>query len=106
FISKFFYLRKSEIVLLFVHPASTGGAFRDRHGRRKRAAMDARVFNAHARGRRDLRGRPSRVVPAPRRWCQACGRSRERWWLTSPVPQGEHGAAVKTIMRGMSDVFG
>src|SRR5579871_550239 len=29
-------------------------------------------------------GRRSRVVLIPRRWDQACGRSRRRRWLTSP----------------------
>ena len=28
-------------------------------------------------------------------------RRAERWWLTSPVRQGERGAAVKTIVQGM-----
>jgi hypothetical protein len=58
-------------------------------------------FSALARRRRHLFGRSSRVVPTPRRWCQACGRSRRRWWLTSPVHQGERGAAVKTIAQGV-----
>ena len=53
------------------------------------------------------RGRPSRMVLIPRRWDQAlAGRSRGRWWLTSPVHQGEYEAAVNTIAQGMSDRFG
>jgi hypothetical protein len=52
-------------------------------------------------------GRPSRVVPIPRRWDQVL---RDvfagRWWLTSPVHQGERGAAVNTIAEGMPDCFG
>jgi hypothetical protein len=30
---------------------------------------------------------------------------RRRWWLTSPVHQGERGAAVNTIAQGMPDVL-
>src|ERR1700684_304831 len=59
------------------------GAYRDRHGRWARDAMDA---SGSAR-----RARPSvrrnRVVPIPRRWDQAgddaCASRRPRW-LTSP----------------------
>src|ERR1700722_16644604 len=29
-----------------------------------------------------------------------------RWWLTSPVHQGDHGGAVKTIAQGMPCDFG
>ena len=48
------------------YPAPTRGAFRDRHGRWARDAMDAacQKTNDVARGRR------SRVVLTPRRWCQ------------------------------------
>src|SRR5580704_16269760 len=38
---------------------------------------------------------------------QFAGRnSRKRWWLTSPVHQGDHGGAVKTIAQGMPCDFG
>ena len=47
------------------------------------------------------RGRQSRVVLAPRRWCQVREAIRGRWWLTSPAHQGDHGEAVKTIAQGM-----
>jgi len=48
------------------------------------------------------RGRPSRVVLAPRRWRQAFRRwSGKRRGLSSPAPRGEHGAAVNTIAQGM-----
>jgi hypothetical protein len=49
------------------HPGPRRGAFRDRHGRRARDAMDAacQKTNDIARGRR------SRVVLTPRRWRQA-----------------------------------
>ena len=66
--------------------------------------MDVKVFQRGPApcGRRDFRGRPSRVVPTPRRWCQVLRDVfAERWWLTSPVHQGERGAAVKTIVQGM-----
>ena len=51
------------------HPASSRGAFRDRHGRRggmrwTRAALLTRAL---------LCGRRSRVVLMPRRWHQVCG---------------------------------
>ena len=40
---KFFYFGKAEIVLSSRCPASTRGAYRDRHGRWKRDAVDAVV---------------------------------------------------------------
>ena len=46
-------------------------------------------------------GRPSRVVPIPRRWDQPGSRARGGWRLTSPVLQGEREAAVKTIAQGV-----
>jgi hypothetical protein len=46
-------------------------------------------------------GRQSRVVLAPRRWCQVCGAIHRRRWLTSPAHRGDHGVTVKTIARGM-----
>src|SRR5262249_45000967 len=50
-------------------PAPTGGAYRDRHGRGVRDAMDALARETSAaRG-----GRRSRVVLMPRRWHQALG---------------------------------
>ena len=86
--------------------APTRGAYRDRHGRRARDAMDAAARKTSA----SRRGRPSRVVPIPRRWDQACGMAlpvlwpgtpRRRRWLSSPVHRGEREAAVNTIARGM-----
>jgi hypothetical protein len=35
-----------------------------------------------------------------------CEMIARRWWLTSPVHQGERGAAVKTIAQGMPDCLG
>jgi hypothetical protein len=75
----------------------TRGALRDRHGCRARDAVDVIASSDVRWGH----GRPSRVVPIPRRWGQALARiSRGRWRLTSPVRQGEHEAAVKTIAQG------
>ena len=89
----------------------TRGAYRDRHGRRARDAMDAAARKTSA----SSRGRPSRVVPIPRRWDQACSMAlsvlwsdmpRRRRWLSSPVHRGEREAAVNTIARGMPACFG
>ncbi len=87
------------------HPASTRGAYRDRHGRWKRDAVDEKMLKALARRRRHLLGRPSRMVLSPRRWGQACEAIfARRRWLTSPVHRGEYGAAVNTIAQGMPAV--
>jgi hypothetical protein len=51
-------------------------------------------------------GRPSRVVLAPRRWCQVCARARRRRWPTSPEHRGDHGAAVNTIACGNAGFSG
>ena len=86
----------------------TRGAYRDRHGRGARDAMDAVLRKTSA----DRRGRPSRVVPIPRRWDQPLRlKSLELmspWgrWLSSPVHRGEREAAVNTIVRGMPACFG
>jgi len=69
----------------------------------RRAAMDVM---ATADGRR-CRGRSSRVVLTPRRWCHVCDdahASRRQWWPKSPAHQGEREVAVKTVARGMPDV--
>jgi hypothetical protein len=84
-------------MIVSARPAPRGGALRDRHGRWRRDAMDA----GRVRGEHEGRGRPSRVVLAPRRWRQAGGAIRLRRGLSSPAPRGERGAAVKTIARGM-----
>src|ERR1700730_10412514 len=59
-----------ESGLLQFGPASSRGAFRDRHGRRARDAVDALATQDERR----FGGRRSRVVLTPRRWRQACGR--------------------------------
>ena len=53
------------------HPASRRGAYRDRHGRWVRDAVDADNVK---RRMTLICGRRSRVVLTPRRWRQACGR--------------------------------
>jgi hypothetical protein len=62
-------------------PASSRGAFRDRHGRGRRDAVDM----DGAADESALRGRRSRVVLTPRRWRQVCGVIRKRRWQESPV---------------------
>jgi hypothetical protein len=64
------------------HPGPHRGAFRDRHGRRARDAVDAACQKTN-----DVaRGRQSRVVLTPRRWRQVGGRHfRRRRWQESPV---------------------
>src|SRR5262245_58569600 len=59
-----------------------------------------------AKDERSRCGRQRCVVLISRRWDQVRGRVHGRGGLTSPVPRGEHGAAVKTIARGMPDCFG
>jgi hypothetical protein len=73
------------------------GAFRDRHGRWVRDAVDAfgakdeRIFES---------GRRSRVVLTPRRWRQLgdeASVSRRGWWQQSPVTRESAKETVKTI---------
>jgi hypothetical protein len=45
-------------------------------------------------------GRRSRVVLTPRRWRQACGETRRRWWQESPVTKESAKEPVKTIAQG------
>jgi hypothetical protein len=63
------------------------------------------VRRASARGRMTHHGRRSRVVLTPRRWRQVGGAIRWRWWQTSPVIRESTEETVKTIARGMPDVF-
>jgi hypothetical protein len=62
-----FFRPKSHAYVTY--PAPMKGAYRDRHGRWMRDAMDVccALTNAQACGR------PRRVVLMPRRWHQACG---------------------------------
>ena len=99
---KYFAFPEMQIRCREGYLVPTRGAYRDRHGRGVRDAMDAALRKTSA----DRRGRPSRVVPIPRRWGQACGRLHGRRWLSSPAHRGEREAAVNTIARGMPACFG
>jgi hypothetical protein len=85
-------------------PVPTRGAYRDRHGRGVRDAMDAAVCQTSAY----CRGRPSRVVPIPRRWDQPLGliTGPAGRWLSSPGHRREREAAINTSARGMPACFG
>src|SRR6202035_5891961 len=97
-----FFLPKS--LLHPPHPASTRGAFRDRHGRWVRDAVDADSALTKAL----ICGRQSRVVLTPRRWRQVLEKQASwgRRWQTSPVAGESTQEAVKTIARGMLGVAG
>jgi hypothetical protein len=98
----FSYCRFSEIVIILAHPASAGGAYRDRHGRWKRDAMDALARETNAfRG-----GRLRRVVLIPRRWDQVGGDDPPAMVARKPGRQGEHAICVKTIAQGRPGVLG
>ena len=60
------------------------------------AGRDAVDANAPYDVRR-RRGRRSRVVPTPRRWCQIGGAICRRRWLTSPDTGESTKETVKTI---------
>ena len=92
-----------KFMISLPRPASTRGAYRDRHGRWKRDAVDERMFQ-----------RACAPTKASSRTAKPCGPDsptlgssshetfrRERRGPTSPEPRGEHGAAVKTIVQGM-----
>src|SRR3974390_2779296 len=80
-------------------PPPKRGAFRDRHERWKRDAMDA----SHHQTNDAERGRRSRVVLAPRRWREvgddafASGQRRRQ----EPDRRRELGISRKTIAQGM-----
>jgi hypothetical protein len=81
------------------------GAYRDRHGRGKRDAMDAQAV-PDERGRCE---RPSRVVPISRRWDQALrdvAQGDGGYQAGTPAAhRGEHEAAVKTNRAGNAGLF-
>src|SRR5665213_1713972 len=73
----------------------TKGAFRDRHKRGtgcdgRWQALLTRAFSC---------GRPRRVVPAPRRWCQVRAKARGRWWPKSPAHQLSHSHISKRAVQ-------
>jgi hypothetical protein len=95
----FLSVNRKQAYIHAVPPAR--GAFRDRH--------DSWVGMRWTRcvARRAARCvRSSRVVLIPRRWDQADGVIHSRRGLTSPVPRGEHGAAVKPLRRECRSDFG
>ena len=81
--------------------ARSRGAFRDRHERWARDAMDAGASPDERR----QRGRRSRVVLMPRRWHQVGGAIRQRWWQESPITRESAKEAVKTNRAGKAGLF-
>jgi hypothetical protein len=79
------------------HPVPPKGAYHDRRETRGGVRWTPRVPLTMAL-EADVR---SRVVLAPRRWCQVCEKERRRRWPTSPEHRGDHEVAVKTIAWGM-----
>jgi hypothetical protein len=69
---KYFSSVFQKFMIVSAHPASTGGAYRDRHGRGKRGAVDAKVFSAAkaAPTKALLADERNRVVPISRGWDQ------------------------------------
>jgi hypothetical protein len=81
------------------------GAFRDRHERWVRNAVDEQALLDG----RWLLGRRSRVVLAPRRWCQVGDDAHPSWPATGarkPGPREEYEGNRKTIAQGMPVDFG
>ena len=60
---------EGKSAVLRLGPATSRGAFRDRHGRGRRDAVDA----GSAEDEGAACGRQRRVVLTPRRWCQVGG---------------------------------
>ena len=93
----FRFRRRANHLYRLAHPVPTRGAFRERQERGAGCSgRDGFALTSEA-----CCGRQSRVVLAPRRWCQVCGAIHGRRWLTSPAHRGDHGVTVKTIARGM-----
>src|SRR5690348_12411294 len=91
-------------MILSARPASTGGAARDRHGRRRRDAVDAGMLSALARRRKHSRVRRNRAVPIPRRWDQALRAMREATVARQPGAPRRSRISRKAIAQGMSVV--
>jgi hypothetical protein len=66
---KYFSSVLQKCMIVSAHPASTGGAYRDRHGRWKRGAVDVKLFSGREPADEDIftDGR-NRVVLIPRCW--------------------------------------
>jgi hypothetical protein len=118
FLQKFFASPFGRNSFIDSHiPCPSRGAFRDRQERWVRDAVDAAVSKTNdadppsLKLRRDRyqdrraafseggRGRRSRVVLTPRRWCQVLEKqaSQGRWWQESPVTRESAEETVKTI---------
>jgi len=94
-----------KYMVVSAHPASTRGAYRDRHGRRKRDAVDEKVLQARLRADEGISSDGQAVwsCPPDAGVKPAIRFFARRRWLTSPVHRGEYGAAVKTIAQGKSE---
>jgi hypothetical protein len=60
-----------NFMIVCAGPASAGGAYRDRHGRGKRDAVDVRMLSVSCADESIPHVRRNRAVPIPRRWDQA-----------------------------------
>ena len=97
-------LRKNIHLPFFVNtcislaiPLHSRGAFRDRHERWRRDAVDVSAQQTSAF---DADGQAVWSCP-PDAGVKLCMTNARRRWLTSPVHRGERGAAVKTIAQGV-----
>jgi len=97
------------------HPAAARGAYRDRHGRRQRDAMDAGSFTGRVLLPRTAKARgpdlptlgSSFAVSRCRPYRTDTLRSARRRWLQSPVHRGERAdRPLKPIAQGRPDCFG
>jgi hypothetical protein len=94
-------------MIISAHPASTGGAYRDRHGRWQRDAVDEKMFQRACAPTTSISSDGQAVWSCPPdAGVNPRVKSPGGWWLTSPVHQGERGAAVKTIAQGRLACFG
>ena len=104
---KFALYEKQKSCIFSHRPASTRGALRDRHECWMRDAMDV---SAQARLGAWTNGLEADGQAVWSRHPDAGVNPRVTspggWWLKSPVHQGEHGAAVNTIARGMPGCLG
>ena len=97
------------------HPAAARGAYRDRHGRRQRDAMDAGHFTRRVWLPRTAKARgpdlptlgSSLAVSRCRPYRADTLRSARRRWLKSPVHRGERADRPLTpIAQGRPECFG
>jgi hypothetical protein len=88
-------------------PPPPGGAYRDRHGRGKRDAVDAADMQRAVRVDEHIRSvRRNRVVPIPRRWDQASRDEREATAANKPGTPRRSRISRKTIAQGVPDCCG